>query len=229
MTDPAEIVAVDPSRRRPARETSSPTIRQPGRLVGKVALITGGDTGIGRATAVRFAREGADVAFTHVSWHAEARELVRVIERVGRAALAVCGDVDDPAFCDALVRCVVERFGGVDILVNNLAARRGPLVARRGPSSFFALYYLTRRLLPHLRDRPGASIINTASVRDGDALRAAIGACTRSLAINLARVQIRVNAVAPERDGEYDLAAADLAFLASDVSMNGELLDPRGR
>jgi len=229
MTDPARIAVGDLPRRTAGRETSSPALRQPGRLVGKVALITGGDTGIGRATAIRFAREGADVAFTHLSEHAEARRLVRLVERAGRAALAVRGDVDDPAFCDALVTCVVERFGGVDILVNNLAARRGPLVARRGPSSFFALYYLTRRLLPHLRDRPGASIINTASVPDGDALRAAIGACTRSLAINLARVQVRVNAVAPESDGEYDLAAADLAFLASDASVNGELLDPRGR
>ncbi|WAS92573.1 SDR family NAD(P)-dependent oxidoreductase [Nannocystis punicea] len=229
MDDPAEISAADPPRPGLSRESSSPATRRVGALVGKVALITGGDTAIGRAAAVRFAREGADVAFTHLAGHGDAHALVRAVEREGRACLAVCGDVDDPGFCEALVAGVIERFGGVDVLVNNL-------VARRSPPSFFSLFFLTRRLLPHLRDRSGASIINTASprppgdpVRDEEAIRAAIGTCTRSLAHNLARVKVRVNAVVPGEDPE--LGADDLVFLASDAarSMSGELVDRGAR
>nr|WP_276598764.1 SDR family NAD(P)-dependent oxidoreductase [Nannocystis sp. SCPEA4] len=229
MDDPAEISAADLPRRVVAREPSSPVPRRAGALVGKVALITSGDTDIGRATAIRFASEGADVAFTHLAGHGDAHALVRAVEREGRGCLAVCGDVDDPSFCEALVASVIERFGGVDVLVNNL-------VARRAPPSFFSLFFLTRRLLPHLRDRPGANIINTASpraaddpVRDAEAIRAAIGTCTRSLAHNLVRVKIRVNAVAPGDD--HDLTAGDLVFLASDAAAgyNGELLDRRAR
>ncbi|MDC0717401.1 SDR family NAD(P)-dependent oxidoreductase [Nannocystis bainbridge] len=220
---------MDPPRRACAREPSSPAARRGRALVGKVALITGGDTGIGRAAAIRFAREGADVVFTHLAGHGDAQALVRAVEREGRACLAVCGDVDDPGFCEALVAGAVARFGGVDVLVNNL-------VARRAPPSFFSLFFLTRRLLPYLRDRPGASIVNTASprspddpVRDDEAIRAAIGTCTRSLANNLTRVKVRVNAVVPDDDPE--LGAGDLVFLASDAAagMSGELLDRRAR
>jgi len=229
MDDPAEISAADLPRRAVTREPSSPAPRRVGLLAGKVALITSGDTGIGRATAIRFAREGADVAFTHLSGHGDAHALVRAVEREGRGCLAVCGDVDDPVFCEALVAHVIERFGGIDVLVNNL-------VARRSPPSFFSLFFLTRRLLPHLRDRPGANIINTSSpraaddpVRDAEAIRAAIGTCTRSLAHNLTRVKIRVNAVAP--GGDHDLCAGDLVFLASEAAagMNGQLLEHRAR
>ncbi|MCY1012654.1 SDR family oxidoreductase [Nannocystis pusilla] len=229
MDDPAEISAEGPARRARAREPSSPATRRTPTLAGKVALITGGETGIGRAAAIRFAREGADVAFTHLSAHGDAQALVRAVEREGRACLAVCGDVDDPGFCEALVTGVVERFGGVDVLVNNL-------VARRSPPSFFSLFFLTRRLLPYLRDRPGASIVNTSSprppadpVRDEEAIRAALDTCTRSLATNLARVKIRVNAVVP--DGDHERGAGDLVFLASDAArgMSGELLDRRAR
>src|SRR5690606_22178071 len=135
----------------------------------------------------------------------------------------------DPSFCEALVGRIVERFGHLDLLVHNLALRHSP-------PSFFSLYYLTRCLLPHLRGRPGATIINTASLVEGgpvidpDAIGSALEAFTRSLAHNLARARIRVNAVGPERGGGLHARVEDLVFLASDdaSTMNGELLDSRG-
>lgn len=226
MDDPADRAAADLPLRGPASSPMFPRTR--GRLAGKVALITCGDTGIGRAAAVRFAREGADIAFTHLSGPGDAGELTRAVEREGAACLTLCGDAADPDFCEALVGRVVGRYGGLDVLVHNLGVRRSP-------PSFFSLYYLTRCLLPYLRDRPGASIINTASpveggpVTDPDAIASAIGAFTRSLAHNLARARIRVNAVGPERGGGLHARVDDLVFLASDDAgtMNGELLDTR--
>lgn len=222
MDDPAEITVADQPRRTAPRETSAPAVRRPGRLVGRVTLITGAGSGIGRAAAIRFAREGADVAFTHLSRHAEAQQLVRAVEREGRACLALCGDVDDPGFCEAAVVAVLARFGGVDVLVHDFAARRGL-------PSCFALFLLARRLLPHLRERPGASVLCTADVRAGEELRAAIGAYRRVLAANLARARIVVDAVVPGSDGADDLGADELVQLASEAAagMNGERLDAR--
>lgn len=226
MDDLVEYPVAALDRRRPAVPCLSPEATRPAhRLAGRVALITGGDTSLGRATAILFAREGADVAFTHLSRHDRAEELTRAVEREGRACLALCGDLGDPAFCEEVVARVLARFGAIDVLINNLDPRH--------QASFFSLFYLTRRLLPHLRHRPGANIINTASpgVRAAGELEptgAEIGVVTRSLAHNLAAAEIRVNAVAPVLLPEADARAGDLVFLASDETVSGELLGGEG-
>ncbi|HEY8374999.1 MAG TPA: SDR family NAD(P)-dependent oxidoreductase [Nannocystis sp.] len=192
-----------------------------GLLTGKVALVTGGDTTLGRAAALLFARQGADIAFTHRVGHELADDLVRAIEREGRACLALRGDLGDPNFCDEIVRRVVDRFGGIDVLVNNLDGRHSR-------SSFFPLFYLTRRLLPFLRRRPGANIINAAprapgAARQPDPTALAVDVVTRSLAHNLESADIHVRAVAPELTAAEDGAAADLLFLASVETALGDL------
>lgn len=189
--------------------------RGSGKLAGKVALITGGDSGIGRATAVLFAREGADVVINYLSEHKDAEETARAVEKEGRACLAVPGDVGDQKFCEQLVARAVERFGGLDVLVNN-AAEQHPQkqlddideeqLVRTFRTNIFSMFFLTRAALPHLRERPGATIVNTTSVTayrgsphllDYSATKGAIVAFTRSLAQSLAKEHIRVNAVAP--------------------------------
>lgn len=191
--------------------------RTAGSLTGKVALVTGGDTTLGRAAALLFARQGADVAFTHLARHDSADDLVRAVEREGRICLALCGDLGDPNFCDEVVGRVLARFGGVDVLVNNLDGRHSR-------SSFFPLFYLTRRLLPFLRQRPGANIINAAARAPGGAGErdVAVDVVTRSLAHNLEDAEIRVSAVAPELSAA-DGRTTDLLFLSSvETALGGE-------
>jgi NAD(P)-dependent dehydrogenase (short-subunit alcohol dehydrogenase family) len=187
-----------------------------GRLEERVALITGGDSGIGRAVAIAYAREGADVAIGYASAAeredaAQAREW---IERAGRQALAVEADLSQPERCAELVRQVVARFGRIDVLVNNAAFQGkdvesiADLDAERVQHTFAvnieAMFHLVREALPHLR--AGAVIINTASVQafepspgilDYAATKAAIHNFTKGLAKELIEQGIRVNAVAP--------------------------------
>lgn len=187
--------------------------RGSGKLLGMAALITGGDSGIGRAVAVLFAREGADVALAYLDEHEDARETCRYIEAEGRRCVRISGDVRDPAFCKTAVRRASEAFGRLDILVNNAAFQlhaehiedigdeRLDMTLRTNISGYFHMARAAVPLLP-----PGGSIINTGSITglegsahllDYSATKGAIHAFTKSLARNLLSRQIRVNAVAP--------------------------------
>ena len=185
-----------------------------GRLAGRKALITGGDSGIGRAVAIAFAREGADVAINYLPQEEEdAKAVIALIEKAGRRAVALPGDLRDAAFCRRLVGDAVERLGGLDILVNNAARQASFKSIADIPDEHFddviktnvyALFHVTKAALPHLKR--GAAIINTSSVQAFDpsselldyaATKAAILSMTRSLAKQLGKQGIRVNAVAP--------------------------------
>jgi NAD(P)-dependent dehydrogenase (short-subunit alcohol dehydrogenase family) len=185
-----------------------------GRLAGRKALITGGDSGIGRAAAIAYAREGADVAINYLPQEEEdAKEVIALIRDAGRKAVALPGDLRDAAFCDKLVADAVERLGGLDILVNNAgrqAARKSILdiTEEQFDSTFktnvYALFHLCKAAIPHMP--PGSAIINTSSIQafnpskdlfDYAATKAAILSFTRSLAKQLVDKGIRVNAVAP--------------------------------
>ena len=183
------------------------------KLAGMTALITGGDSGIGRSVAVLFAREGADVAIVYLEEHGDARETVEAIEREGRRALAIAGDVTDPAFCRLAVDRTVEAFSRLDVLVNNAAFQQhgddidGITEAqfdRTVKTNLYGYFHMVKAALPHLQ--PRGSIINTGSVTglegsrqlvDYAMTKGGIHAFTRSLAGQLVRRGIRVNAVAP--------------------------------
>lgn len=183
------------------------------RLTGKVALISGGDSGIGRAVAVLFAREGAEIAFVHLDEPKDAADTARMIAEEGREALVIQADIGDPVRCEEILRRVIERFGRLDVLVNNAAEQHesrdfaeidASQIAKTFQTNIFGMMYLTQACLPHLA--PGASIVNTASVTayrgseglvDYSATKGAIVAFTRSLAAQLVDKEIRVNAVAP--------------------------------
>ncbi|WP_371483183.1 SDR family oxidoreductase [Kitasatospora sp. NBC_00315] len=203
------------ARMDPEPDHGEQSYRGSGRLTGRKALITGGDSGIGRAVALAFAREGADVAFCHLpAEEDDARETTRLVEEAGRRALAVAGDVREEQFCADLVTRTVDTLGGLDILVNNaayqmsqpdgLAAISTDQLDRVMKTNVYAMFWLCRAALPHLR--PGASVINTASVQayrpsphllDYAATKGAIVTFTQGLAQQLAPEGIRVNAVAP--------------------------------
>lgn len=187
--------------------------RGSGKLEGKVALITGGDSGIGRAVAVHFAREGADVAILYLDEHEDAQATVGMVEAEGRRALAIAGDIGDVAFCQQAVQQAASQLGGLDVLVNN-AAEQTPQdsitditpeqLERTFRTNIFGMFYLTQAAMPHLKE--GSVIINTTSVTaykgspqllDYSSTKGAIVAFTRSLSQNLAEKKIRVNAVAP--------------------------------
>jgi NAD(P)-dependent dehydrogenase (short-subunit alcohol dehydrogenase family) len=184
-----------------------------GRLKGKVALVTGGDSGIGRAVSVLFAREGADVAVLYLNEGEDAQETKRLVEREGRKCVTIAGDVGDPGFCRSAVDQVIEQFGKLDVLVNNAAEQHpkrdiGEITPdqldRTFRTNIFGYFYMTQAAMPHLKQ--GASIINTTSVTayrgspellDYSSTKGAILAFTRSLSKKLAEEGIRVNGVAP--------------------------------
>lgn len=185
-----------------------------GRLVGRKALVTGGDSGIGRATAIAFAREGADVAINYLPVEEpDAQEVIELIQAAGRKAVAIPGDIRDETFCNQLVETAVNQLGGLDILVNNAGRQQSvdsirDLTTEQFDSTFktnvYAMFWITKAALPHLS--PGASIINTTSVQAYDPsenlldyaqTKSAQVAFTKSLAKQLAQQGIRVNAIAP--------------------------------
>jgi len=184
-----------------------------GRLNGKVALVTGGDSGIGRAVAALFAREGADVAILYLCEHDDAAKTKEIVEQEGRKALTIPGDIGDKAFCDAAVKRTVDELGRLDILVNNAGEQHldeeirditEKQLKRTFQTNIFGMFYLTQAALPHLKS--GSAIVNCTSVTmyrgsadllDYSATKGAITAFTRSLAKNLVDKGIKVNGVAP--------------------------------
>jgi NAD(P)-dependent dehydrogenase (short-subunit alcohol dehydrogenase family) len=189
------------------------TRRGSGKLDGRVALITGGDSGIGRAVAALFAREGADVAIVYLNEHKDADESVRLVTGEGRRAIKLAGDVGDESFCRHAVEETVKHFGKLDILVNN-AAEQHPQskleditqeqLERTFRTNIFGYFFLAKHAMRHLKE--GATIVNTTSVTaykgspqllDYSATKGAIVSFTRSLSQSLVKKGIRVNAVAP--------------------------------
>jgi len=197
----------------PQPVTIKDTYKGSGKLENKTAIISGGDSGIGRAVAVHFAKEGADVAILYLNEHEDAEETKRLVEQEGRRCLAIAGDIGDEAFCKEAVKQTIEALGKLDIVVNN-AAEQHPqpnflnITAAQLEKTFrtnvFGCFFLTKAALPHLKS--GSAIINTASITayegneqliDYSATKGAIVAFTRSLAKALIGQGIRVNGVAP--------------------------------
>lgn len=197
----------------PRPKSDDPQHRGTGKLRGKVAVITGGDSGIGRAVAIAFAREGADVVIVYLNEHNDARETVQLVEKEGRRCLALPGDVGMARFCNECVDRTLREFGRLDVLVNN-AAEQHPQdsitkitpeqLERTFRTNIFSFFYMTQAALPHLPQ--GGTIINTTSVTaykgswhllDYSSTKGAIVSFTRSLSQALAEKGIRVNGVAP--------------------------------
>ena len=190
-----------------------PRYRGSDRLKGKVALITGADSGIGRAVAALFAREGADVAILYLCEHDDAGETKGIVEKEGRRAMTIPGDIGDRQFCERAVQQTVNQLGRLDILVNNAGEQHSDQdiaditeeqLRRTFQTNIFGMFYLTQAAAPHLKE--GSAIINCTSetmyagskhLLDYSATKGAITAFTRSLALNLVKKGIRVNSVAP--------------------------------
>jgi NAD(P)-dependent dehydrogenase (short-subunit alcohol dehydrogenase family) len=201
------------SEMRPRPKADDKSYRGSGKLRGKVAIITGGDSGIGRAVAIFFAREGADVVIVYLNEHDDAQETARLVEKENSRAILFSGDIGDEDFCRQVVEQTIEKFGSLNILVNN-AAEQHPQeslsnitkeqLERTFRTNIFSQFYMTKAALEHLKE--GDCIINTASVTayrgspslvDYSSTKGAIVAFTHSLALQLAEKKIRVNAVAP--------------------------------
>ncbi len=194
-------------------QTVKPDYRGSDKLRDKVAIITGGDSGIGRAVAVLYAREGADVAIVYLHQGQDAQDTQRLVEQEGRRCLALQGDVGDEQFCQQAVQRTVQEFGHLDILVNNAAEQHpqesiakisADQLERTFRTNIFSQFFMTKAALPHLKQ--GGAIVNTASVTaykgspqllDYSATKGAIVAFTRSLSQSLVKQGIRVNGVAP--------------------------------
>lgn len=184
-----------------------------GKLKNKNVIITGGDSGIGRAVAVAFAKEGADISIVYLNEHGDAEETKRQIEQEGRKCLLIPGDIGDEAFCKNAVNQTVQELGGLDVLVNN-AAEQHPQqkieditkeqLERTFRTNIFGMFFMTKMAMPYLKS--GSAIVNTASVTaykgnstliDYSSTKGAIVSFTRALSMNVAPKGIRVNAVAP--------------------------------
>ena len=199
---------------KPKPDCGEDTYTGSGKLTGRKALITGADSGIGRAAAIAFAREGADVALSYLaSEEKDAQEVVALIEKEGRKAVAIPGDITDEAFCTSLVETAVSGLGGLDILVNNAGKQATkPAILDITTAQFdltlktnlYALFWITKAAVPHLQ--PGASVINTASIQgyepsegllDYALTKAGIVNFSKALSKQMIEKGVRVNAVAP--------------------------------
>jgi NAD(P)-dependent dehydrogenase (short-subunit alcohol dehydrogenase family) len=201
------------SKMSPAPQFEKPTYKAAGKLTGKVAIVTGGDSGIGRAVAVTYAKEGADVAIVYLNEHKDAEETKRQVEQEGRKCVLIPGDIGDDQFAKKAVQQTVNELGKLDIVVNN-AAEQHPQqkldditkeqLERTFRTNIFGMFFLTQAALPHLKK--GSAIVNTTSITayagnktliDYSSTKGAITTFTRSLSLNLVEQGIRVNAVAP--------------------------------
>jgi len=190
-----------------------PSCTGSGKLMNKVALITGGDSGIGKAVALAYAREGADIAILYLDEHADAEETKKLIQNKGRKCILIAGDIGEDTFCNDAISKTIKELGKIDILVNN-AAEQHPQnsieditpeqLDKTFRTNIFSMFYLVKASLPHLKD--GSIIINTSSVTaykghetliDYSSTKGAIVTFTRSLSLSLSSRKIRVNAVAP--------------------------------
>ncbi len=216
QSQPAQHQQQQPGRESemtPQPKSQDPQYRGSDKLQGKVALITGGDSGIGRAVAIAFAKEGADVAIIYLNEHDDAKEAKLLVEKQGRRAVAIAGDIGDEAFCQQAVQQTVDEFGKLDILVNNAAEQHpqdsiedisAQQLERTFRTNIFSMFFMTKAAMKHLK--AGSAIINTTSVTayqgnkqllDYSSTKGAIVAFTRSLSENLVKKGIRVNGVAP--------------------------------
>jgi NAD(P)-dependent dehydrogenase (short-subunit alcohol dehydrogenase family) len=198
---------------RPLPEAEDRQYKASDKLFGRVALITGGDSGIGRAVAILFAKEGADVAISYLNEHDDAQETKRQVEQEGRRCILIPGDIGDESYCQRAVRETMDQLGQLHILINNAAEQHpqdsieaitAEQLERTFRTNIFGMFYMVKAALPHLQK--GATIVNTTSVTayqgnptllDYSSTKGAIVAFTRSLAISLIEKGIRVNAVAP--------------------------------
>jgi len=204
------------------------------KLKGKIALITGGDSGIGKATAIAFAKEGADLAVIYYDEKEDAEETKKIIEQHKRRCVLIPGDISDDNFCKTAVQTTINEFSKLDIVVNNAAVQfpqnsiediTNEQLQKTFATNIFSMFYITRAALAHLK--PGACIINTASITayngsptliDYSSTKGAIVAFTRSLSKSLINRQIRVNAVAP---GPVWTPLIPASFSQQDVSKFG--------
>ena len=201
------------SEMEPRPDYGEESYRGSGKLQGKAAIITGGDSGIGRAVALAFAREGADVLISYLDEHSDAEETVRIVETEGRRCVPLPGDISDEAHCQQIVERAMQEFGRIDILVNNAAwqediesiqdVTREMLLHTYGVN-IFAMFYLCKAAMPHMQ--PGSTIINTTSIQayqpspnllPYSSTKGAILTFTKALSEEAIEKGIRVNAVAP--------------------------------
>lgn len=220
-SNPKKIIHAPQSQSRPGIESrmkpeplfDREDVKGSGKLIGKTALITGGDSGIGRAVAVLFAKEGADVAIVYLNEDSDAKETQRAVEAYGRQCLLVAGDISREKFCMSVIKKVVKKFKRIDVLVNNAAIHyehtsikdiTSKQLIKTFETNVYSLFYLTKSAIDYMPQ--GSSIINTTSVvayrgspalMDYAATKGAIVSFTRSLSANLVEKKIRVNAVAP--------------------------------
>jgi NAD(P)-dependent dehydrogenase (short-subunit alcohol dehydrogenase family) len=198
---------------KPKPITDNPDYKPTGKLKDKVALITGGDSGIGKAVAILFAKEGAKISIVYFKEHKDAAETKKIIESYGGETLLIAGDIAEEDFCKEAVKKTIDAFGTIDILVNNAAEQHEAKtieeletknLIRTFQVNIIAMFFITKAALPHMEE--GSSIINTTSVTaykgnpellDYSSTKGAIVAFTRSLSMQLEEKNIRVNAVAP--------------------------------
>jgi NAD(P)-dependent dehydrogenase (short-subunit alcohol dehydrogenase family) len=206
-----------------------------GKLKGKIALVTGGDSGIGRSVVVHFAHEGADVAIVYYDEHKDAEDTKKMVEKLGRKCLLIAGDLKDEAFCGDAVKKTVEALGGLNILVNNAAVQfpkkefkdiTGAQVRETFETNIYPFFYMTREALKHLKKDD--AIINTTSVTayrgsehliDYSSTKGAIVTFTRSASAMLAEKGIRVNGIAP---GPIWTPLIPASFEPEDVAVFGQ-------